>query len=86
MKQYEKILKALANKRRLEIIKYLKNNKEATVGDLADKIKVSIKATSKHLAILANAGVLEREHRSSFILYSLSRELEPVAKAVVVLV
>lgn len=57
----ERILKALANKRRLAIIQYLGQEKEATVGDIAEHIKLSFKATSKHLGILANVDIVEKE-------------------------
>ena len=74
MKQMEKTLKALANRRRLAILKYLKNSKEAPVGDIADHIKLSFKATSKHLNILANHDIVDREQRSLLMYYHLSSE------------
>ena len=52
IKEAEKILKALANARRLAIVKYLRKEKEATVGDIAEAIKLSFKATSKHLDLV----------------------------------
>ena len=80
MKELERILKALANKRRLAIIKYLKKEKEATVGDISEKIKLSFKATSKHLGVLANADIVEKEQRSLQMWYSLSPTLHPIVK------
>ena len=82
MKELERILKALANKRRLAIIKYLKQEKEATVGDIAEKIKLSFKATSKHLGILAVVDIVEKEQRSLQVWYRLSPQLHHVAKYV----
>lgn len=35
MKEFEKPPKALANRRRLAIVKYLKQNREAAVGEIA---------------------------------------------------
>lgn len=66
-------MKALANARRLSIIKYLKKTREATVGDIAEEIKLSFKATSKHLGILYAAGVLDKDQRSLAIYYSLAK-------------
>jgi len=80
MKDLEKLLKVLANKRRLEIIKYLKNKKEATVKDIASGIKLSFKATSKHLGILYGADIVDREQRSLQMYYHLQSPLKPVAK------
>lgn len=72
MRDLERILKALANKRRLSIVKYLKKKKESTVGDIAEEIKLSFKATSKHLAVLYNADIVDREQRSLQMFYKLS--------------
>lgn len=83
MKQYEKILKALANKRRLEIIKYLKEKKEANVGDIAEHIKLSFKSTSRHLSILLGADILEKEQRNVSVFYSLTSKLVSLAKSVI---
>ncbi|MEK7478901.1 MAG: metalloregulator ArsR/SmtB family transcription factor [Patescibacteria group bacterium] len=80
MKELEKIFKAFANRRRLAIIMYLKNKKEATVGDIAAKIKLSFKATSKHLGVLAAADIIEREQRSSQMFYRLSDDQKPIIK------
>lgn len=86
MKQHEKILKALANKRRLEIIKFLKTNKEANVGEIAGHIKLSFRATSKHLSVLSGADILDKEQRSLSSFYSLNTNLLPMAKAIISLV
>lgn len=86
MKQYEKILKAFANKRRLEIIKYLKTNKKATVGDLATHLKLSFKSTSKHLAVLSGVDIVDKEQLSLFVLYSLSPKQDPISKSIISIV
>ena len=82
MKTIEKQLKALANARRLSILKYLKMNREASVGDVAAEIKLSFKATSKHLGILYAADMLEKEQRSLAIYYRLAKSQQPVTKQV----
>ncbi len=69
MRELEKILKALANRRRLAILKYLKEKKEAPVAEIADAIHLSFKATSKHLGILVVLDVVEREQRSLQMFY-----------------
>lgn len=79
-KEFERVLKALANRRRLAIIKYLKSEKEATVGDISHKIKLSFKATSKHLGILSAVDIVEKEQRSLQVWYSLSPSAHSVAK------
>mgnify|MGYP001567409033 CR=1 FL=1 len=77
-KELEKILKALANKRRILILKYLKKVGTASVGDVASDIKLSFKATSKHLIILLNADVVDKEQISLTMMYSLSKANHPM--------
>jgi len=71
-KDLERPLKALANRRRLAILRYLKKNKEASVGEIAGAIRLSFKSTSRHLAILAGSDILDREQRNLQIFYFIS--------------
>ncbi|MDP3956456.1 MAG: metalloregulator ArsR/SmtB family transcription factor [bacterium] len=80
MKKLEKTLKALANRRRLAILKHLKENREASVGDIANTIDLSFKATSKHLSILAAIDIIEREQKSSQVFYRVARHQEPISE------
>ena len=79
-KELEKILKALANKRRILILKYLKRAGSTSVGDIADAIKLSFKATSKHLMILFNADIIDKEQVSIAMIYSLPKNHHPIVK------
>lgn len=78
MKQLERILKAFANKRRLAIVRFLKRRKEATVGDIAAEIKLSFKATSKHLGVLMAADILEKEQRKLHVWYKIPPKPHPL--------
>ena len=60
-KDAEKKYKALANKRRLEIISFLAKESKANVGQIAEQIKLSFNATSRHLQVLKNVGFVESE-------------------------
>lgn len=86
MKELERTLKALANRRRLAIVRHLKVNREASVGEIAGAIKLSFRATSKHLGILAAANILDKEQRSLAVHYRLADALARPAKAVIHLV
>ena len=86
MKETEKILKALANYRRLAILKYLNRVKHASVGDIADEIRLSFRATSKHLGILRSANILEREQINLSMIYSLNIPNHPILKSVLSIV
>lgn len=79
----EKALKALANRRRLAILGYLKREKEASVGDIARAIKLSIKATSKHLRILAGADLVARDQRNLLGFYRLAPDMTSNARQVI---
>jgi len=77
-KELEKVLKALANKRRVAILKYLKRAGTASVGEIAGSIKLSFKATSKHLMILSNVDIVEKEQVSLTMLYFLPKSNHPI--------
>ncbi len=77
-KELERILKALANRRRINILKYLKRTHKAAVGEIAEAIRLSFKATSKHLMILANADVVEKEQVGLLMLYFLPKAGDPI--------
>lgn len=81
-KDLEKLLKALANKRRLMIIRAVKKG-ELSVGEIADKIHLSFKSTSRHLGLLAAADLVEREQRNTQVFYRLSSALPSPARHVI---
>ena len=83
MKALERQLKAFANKRRLSIIAYLKRHGQSSVGQIASSIKLSFKATSKHLAILYGADVLEKQQVSLTVLYTLGQSQTTIAKVII---
>lgn len=83
MRELEKPLKALANKRRLAILKYLKSEREASVGEMAYEIEASFKATSKHLGVLLGADIVEREQRNFQAFYRIALNQKPVVQKVI---
>lgn len=82
-RELEKQLKALANRRRLAILKYLKTQREASVGEIAGEINLSLKATSKHLGILGALDFVEKEQRSLQTFYRLAGTHSPAVKHVI---
>ena len=86
MKELERCLKALANKRRLAIVKLLRTRKEATVGEIAAAIKLSFKATSRHLAVLKSADIVEHEQRSISYYYRLASTQHPATTSIISIV
>ncbi|HLD86036.1 MAG TPA: metalloregulator ArsR/SmtB family transcription factor [Patescibacteria group bacterium] len=82
MTENERILKALANRRRLTLVAYLKRHRDATVGRLAALLKVSFPTASKHLALLGAAQVVEYERRSLQVYYRLAEDMPPLARSI----
>jgi len=82
-KNLERQLKALANRRRLAILKHLKDNREAPVARIAEAINLSFKSTSKHLGILAALEIIEKEQRSLQMFYRLVDVNPPAVKYVI---
>jgi DNA-binding transcriptional ArsR family regulator len=76
IRQFEKILKALANQRRLRIVAYLKSVGKAPVWRIADEIGLSLKATSRHLIKLNQAEVLDKEQIRLEVFYCLAKSCE----------
>jgi DNA-binding transcriptional ArsR family regulator len=74
-KRWVNIFKALGNINRLKIIQMLANGQSLNVTDIAGKIKVSIKSTSRHLMILRNLELLDSEGRLGHVFYSLNKNL-----------
>lgn len=75
MKRWTVIFRALANINRLKIIKMLSGGKKMNVGDIADSLNISLKATSNHLAILKNLDVLEALGQYGHVFYSLNAKM-----------
>lgn len=79
----EKQLKALANRRRLFIVKFLTESPAASVGEIADCLDLSIRSTSHHLAVLRTANVLETKKSGSLVYYLINPELSKLVRTVV---
>ena len=85
MKNLERTIKALANLRRLKIVKFLAKNGNVSVSEIASEIRLSFKATSKHLSILTSAGILDKEQKSTNVIYFLHKQPPQVARKIIVL-
>ncbi len=75
-----KCLKALANARRVRILQELLRAPSLTVGDIASRIKLSYKSTSKHVLKLAECDLVERDQRSLEVYCSINRR-HPIIRA-----
>ena len=72
MKRWTQIFKTLSNVNRLKIIVLLSDGKRRSVSEIAREIRISVKATSKHLILLANIDILDAEGTMGHVFYSTS--------------
>ena len=79
-------LKILADINRLGILKFLKKRKQASVGEIADSLKISFKATSKHLLFLVRKGILVNKKDGPFVIYYISNNLSLSIRSVIDLI
>ncbi|MFY9462041.1 MAG: metalloregulator ArsR/SmtB family transcription factor [Candidatus Sungiibacteriota bacterium] len=79
----ERVLKSLANRRRLAILKYIAEERASSVNNIAGEIRLSFKATSRHLRVLAHADILEHEQNRKYVIYRVADELPALAKQII---
>ena len=78
----EKILKSIANRRRLVILNCLQGKRELPVGNIAKQIKLSFRSTSKHLSILYASDLLDKEQKSILMFYRLNSKGRKILSAI----
>lgn len=76
IKDWTKIFKGFGNENRLKIIKILYSRKELSVSEIAAKIRLSLKSTSKHLIQLSQLGILQSEGKRGQVYYQLNPILD----------
>jgi len=82
LQSHERLLKILASQKRLHILLFLQKNMRATVNEIAEAIDLKQQATSKHLRLLALAGMVKTKKRGLFVTYRLSIPQAPLVKQV----
>lgn len=71
---FVRIMKALGDRTRLQIIKYLLQG-VCTTQALAQEIGISEAAVSKHMKVMSEAGLVRREKKGFYIEYEFKREI-----------
>ncbi|MBI2099040.1 metalloregulator ArsR/SmtB family transcription factor [Candidatus Uhrbacteria bacterium] len=74
MRETTKCLKALANERRLKILRELAKHEPLIINEIADRIGLSLKSTSKHIQKLTGCNMIEREQKSLQVYCYLNRK------------
>ncbi|MBI5057538.1 MAG: winged helix-turn-helix transcriptional regulator [Nitrospirae bacterium] len=67
------ICKTLGNAKRIEILSVLEN-KELSVGEIADRLGISTSNVSQHLAVMKQKGILTSRRDKNNIFYRVSNE------------
>ncbi len=57
---------------RIRLLDRLRDEEEATVSDLADALGASQQNVSKHLTVLADAGILARRKEGTYVYYRIA--------------
>ncbi len=69
-----KVFKALSEPVRAEILKYLLLNGRADIGTIAEKLPQDRSVISRHLSLMADAGILFAEKEARHMFYSINAE------------
>ena len=75
MQRWATIFKTLSNVNRLKIIKILSKSTKLSVSNIADKLNISSNATSKHLVMLKDLGVLNAVGKNNNVYYFSNQKL-----------
>jgi len=61
-------------------VHYVRDKKDANLANIAGHLKLSYKATAKHVGQLTLAGILDKETRSGVVFFSISKEMPALAR------
>ena len=67
----DKILKAVSDPTRREILQLLKNGRKSA-GEISNKFSISDAAISKHLSILKEANLVRTQRQGEYIFYEIN--------------
>ena len=57
------------------MLRFIRAKREVSVGDIAEEIRISIKAASKHLRVLYIANFVEREQQGVQVVYRIADDI-----------
>ncbi len=86
IKKLEETFKGVSCHRRIRIIKLLFPDREKNLGEIAGRIGLSIRSTSKHLIQLEKAGFLTSRQSGFFKIYRINPASDDIVKKVILLV
>lgn len=78
----EKVLKALAYHKRLDILDLLFKKKEAHVCEIADMLELPLVTVSRNLSTLTRANLIRARQKGSFLYYSINPNQDHFSKSI----
>lgn len=75
MKRWVRIFRTFANENRLNIIRFLAVERSKSVTDIAAHLRISLKATSRHLLLLEALDIVRGTGRAGHVFYSLEEKI-----------
>ncbi len=79
-KKIERIVKGVANHRRIQIIELLKRKPELSVAGIADELKINFKTASDHIRRLSIAGLVLKRYEGNFVRHKLTKRAQSILK------
>lgn len=80
--RYADLFQLMGSERRLAILDTLQKYPSASVGFLAEASELSSHATSKHMRLLEDAGLITCQAEGTFRMYTLARRLPKMVQTV----
>jgi DNA-binding transcriptional ArsR family regulator len=80
LKKFERVLKGVANHRRIEILFLLKDNAELSLADICDKLKLNIKTGSEHVRRLALSGLVIKRYEGNTVRHKITSRSQSILK------
>jgi len=76
----ERIVKGVANHRRLEILDLLQKYPELSVDEVSTNLKINFKTASDHIRRLAIAGLVMKRYEGNFVRHKLTSRGQSILK------
>ncbi|HEY9582872.1 MAG TPA: ArsR family transcriptional regulator [Candidatus Paceibacterota bacterium] len=74
----ERVIKGFANHNRLKILELLEKEKELSVADISDKLKIGYVNTSDHIRKMAIAGLLMKRSDGPYVRHKLTSRADSI--------
>ena len=79
-RQLERVMKGIANHRRIEVCVLLDKNPELSLVEIAEILKINVKTASEHVRRLAIAGMVMKRHDGNYVRHALTERGKIILK------